>query len=81
MISKFLILLIDFYKKSISPLKPKCCRFEPSCSSYAIEAIRVHGALKGSALAAYRILRCNPLCKGGYDPVPEKKSKNKDKPL
>lgn len=78
---RFLIFLINFYKRNISPLKPKCCRFEPSCSSYAIEAIQVHGAFKGSALAFYRILRCNPLCKGGFDPVPQKKSKNKNKPL
>jgi len=75
--SRILINLIKFYQKSISPLKIPCCRFEPTCSAYAIEAIRIHGSLKGGALALWRILRCNPLCKGGYDPVPEKKKKHK----
>lgn len=51
-----------------------CCRFTPTCSQYAIEAITTHGALKGSILSLKRILRCHPLCKGGYDPVPEKKN-------
>ena len=72
---KLLIKLIRFYQKCISPLKLPCCRFTPTCSEYAVEAIRVHGSLKGSALAIYRILRCNPLCKGGYDPVPPKAKK------
>ncbi|MBR4072513.1 MAG: membrane protein insertion efficiency factor YidD [Clostridia bacterium] len=71
--SNLLIKLINFYRRNISPLKRSCCRFEPTCSAYAIEAIRLHGAFKGSLLAAYRILRCNPLCRGGYDPVPEPK--------
>ena len=56
----------------ISPLFPDSCRFYPSCSQYAIEAIGKFGAIKGMALAMYRILRCNPFCRGGYDPVPEK---------
>ncbi|MBO5200995.1 MAG: membrane protein insertion efficiency factor YidD [Clostridia bacterium] len=73
--SNLLIRLIRFYQKNISPTKLPCCRFEPTCSAYAIEAIRVHGAFKGALLAIYRILRCNPLCKGGYDPVPPKKEK------
>lgn len=72
---KLLILLIDFYQKNISPAKPSCCRFRPTCSEYAKEAILVHGAFKGAMLGIGRILRCNPLCKGGYDPVPEKKCK------
>ncbi len=75
MLSKFLISIVKFYQKNISPLKIACCRFTPSCSAYAIEAIKIHGAFKGTALAVYRILRCNPLCKGGYDPVPSKKQK------
>jgi putative membrane protein insertion efficiency factor len=75
--SKILIWLVSFYQKCISPLKIPCCRFTPSCSAYAIEAIRVHGSLKGSLLAIWRILRCNPFCKGGYDPVPEKKAKKR----
>ena len=69
--SKILIKLIRFYQKNISPLKIPCCRFTPTCSAYAIEAIQVHGAIKGSALALWRILRCNPFCRGGYDPVPQ----------
>ncbi|MEE1053673.1 MAG: membrane protein insertion efficiency factor YidD [Acutalibacteraceae bacterium] len=71
--SRFLIWLIKIYQKHISPRKIPCCRFTPSCSAYAVEAIRVHGALKGSILAIKRVLRCNPFCKGGYDPVPPKK--------
>lgn len=69
---KLLIALIKFYRKCISPLKLPCCRFTPTCSQYAIEAITVHGAFKGTLLAIWRVLRCNPLCKGGYDPVPPK---------
>ena len=70
--SKLLIGLIRFYQKNISPQKISCCRFTPTCSAYAIEAIQVHGAFKGALLSIYRVLRCNPFCKGGYDPVPEK---------
>ena len=70
-----LIFLINIYRKYISPLKKPCCRFTPTCSEYAIEAIKVHGAIKGSCLSIIRILRCNPFCKGGYDPVPLKKKK------
>ncbi|MBO5321471.1 MAG: membrane protein insertion efficiency factor YidD [Clostridia bacterium] len=71
--SKFLIGLIKFYRKCISPLKLPCCRFTPTCSQYAIEAITIHGAFKGTMLAIWRVLRCNPFCKGGFDPVPENK--------
>ncbi|MBO4433055.1 MAG: membrane protein insertion efficiency factor YidD [Clostridia bacterium] len=69
--------MIKLYSKAISPFKPPSCRFIPTCSQYALEAIRVHGAFKGSALAAWRILRCNPFCKGGYDPVPPKREKKR----
>ncbi len=62
--------LIRFYQYCISPLKPACCRFTPSCSEYALEAISMHGACKGSIMAFLRLIRCQPLCKGGYDPVP-----------
>ncbi|MGN1112854.1 MAG: membrane protein insertion efficiency factor YidD [Acutalibacteraceae bacterium] len=72
-----LIWLIRFYQKNISPRKKPCCRFTPSCSQYAVEAISTHGAFKGSFMAIWRILRCNPFCAGGYDPVPEKKVKGK----
>jgi putative membrane protein insertion efficiency factor len=67
-----LIALIKFYKYFISPLLGNNCRFYPSCSSYAIEALRLHGAVKGSYLAARRLLRCHPFNAGGVDPVPEK---------
>ena len=70
MIKKIFIGVIKFYRMYLSPLKPPCCRFYPTCSAYALEAIQKHGAFKGTALAIYRILRCNPFCKGGYDPVP-----------
>lgn len=75
-VSYLLIGLVKFYRKAISPLKIPSCRFTPTCSQYAIEAIETHGAFKGSALACWRVLRCNPFCKGGYDPVPPKKQKN-----
>ena len=65
-----LILPIRFYRKFISPLTPPTCRFTPTCSQYAIEAIRNHGPFKGLALAVWRILRCNPWGGSGYDPVP-----------
>ena len=70
-----LIWLIRFYQKNISPRKKPCCRFTPSCSQYAVEAISTYGAFKGTFMAIWRILRCNPFCAGGYDPVPEKKVK------
>ncbi len=69
---KILIALIDFYKRHISPALPPACRFSPSCSQYAREAIELHGAFKGSLLSIWRVLRCNPFGKGGYDPVPPK---------
>lgn len=67
-----LIVFIKFYRRAISPFLPGACRFTPTCSSYAIEAIGRFGAIRGSLLSMYRILRCNPFCRGGYDPVPEK---------
>lgn len=67
---KLFLFLIRFYRRNISPLKQPCCRFIPTCSQYALEAIEKYGALKGSWLALRRLLRCHPLCKGGYDPVP-----------
>lgn len=66
-----LIGMIKFYKKYLSPLKRnKCCRYIPTCSQYAVEALQKHGPFKGSLLAIWRILRCNPFSKGGFDPVP-----------
>ncbi len=67
---RILIAIVRGYKKYISPLLPPSCRFTPTCSEYAVEALQKHGAWKGGWLAVWRILRCNPLCKGGYDPVP-----------
>ncbi|GKS82398.1 putative membrane protein insertion efficiency factor [Ligilactobacillus pabuli] len=68
---KILIFPIRLYQKWISPLFPPSCRYYPTCSNYAIQAIEKHGAL-GFLMAMARILRCNPFIRGGYDPVPEK---------
>ena len=65
-----LLALIWLYQRLLSPLFAGSCRFEPSCSQYARQAVILHGALKGGLLALWRILRCQPLCRGGYDPVP-----------
>ena len=72
-----LMKVIRFYQIAISPLKPPTCRFYPTCSHYGLEAIKVHGALKGSWLTIIRILKCHPFHPGGFDPVPEKKEKRK----
>lgn len=69
---KFLIAGIRFYQRYISPMKRAKCLYIPTCSQYGLEAIQKHGVCKGSILAIWRILRCNPFSKGGYDPVPEK---------
>jgi hypothetical protein len=71
---KILITLINFYRRFISPLFLPSCRFQPTCSQYALDAINIHGSLKGSFLAIKRILRCHPFSIGGYDPVPTKKN-------
>lgn len=71
---RFLLFLIRVYQKGISPAHPPCCRFTPTCSQYALEAIERFGVCKGSWLALRRLLRCHPFHKGGYDPVPPKKS-------
>lgn len=68
--AEILILPIKFYKFAISPLLPPTCRFTPSCSQYAIEALRKHGPFKGSFLTIKRLLRCHPWGGSGYDPVP-----------
>ena len=62
---------IEVYRKRISPLNPPACRFRPTCSEYARTAIERYGSLYGSFLAAKRLARCHPFCRGGYDPVPE----------
>ena len=73
---RFMIWLIGLYRKFISPLKPPCCRFTPTCSAYAIEAFKKRGFFVGLILTVGRILRCNPFFKGGYDPVPERGLRN-----
>lgn len=67
---RVIIFLVNGYRKFISPLFPAKCRFTPTCSAYMIEAVQRYGALRGSWLGVKRIFRCNPFCKGGYDPVP-----------
>lgn len=64
------VAVLRFYKRFLSPLLPRACRFEPTCSVYAREAIERHGLARGIALAAKRLLRCHPFHKGGLDPVP-----------
>ncbi|MCE5285259.1 MAG: membrane protein insertion efficiency factor YidD [Pelosinus sp.] len=66
---KILIFIITLYRVYISPLKPPTCRFVPTCSEYAIMAIEKYGVLRGMVKAIWRILRCNPFCRGGHDPV------------
>ena len=71
MLKKILLCSIRFYRRALSPYKWRChCMFYPTCSQYALEAIEKYGAWKGGKLALFRILRCNPFSKGGYDPVP-----------
>lgn len=75
---QILLFLVRYYRKNISPTRPPCCRFIPTCSTYALQAIEVHGALKGGLLAAWRVLRCHPFHKEKgfiYDPVPPKKTR------
>ena len=67
---KILIIMIKFYRKNISPMRSLKCPYWPTCSQYGLEAVEKYGAIKGGGLAAWRILRCNPFSKGGYDPVP-----------
>jgi len=77
-VKKLLLALIRRYRRDISPCRPSCCRFIPTCSTYALEAVEVHGAVKGGALALWRVLRCHPFHKEKsfiYDPVPPKKIK------
>ena len=70
--SRIFIFLIRLYQKYLSPRLGKNCRFMPTCSQYAVDALRIHGFIKGSLLALWRIMRCNPFGKSGYDPVPPK---------
>lgn len=72
MIARTLIAIVRLYQSLLSPLLGPRCRFYPSCSHYAVEALQRHGAIRGSGLALRRIVRCHPLNPGGIDPVPEK---------
>ena len=78
-VKRLCLWLIKGYKVYISPNLPPACRFVPTCSEYAYTAIERFGVIKGGALSLWRIMRCNPLCKGGYDPVPEKSGQEKSK--
>ncbi|GAA0224819.1 membrane protein insertion efficiency factor YidD [Saccharothrix sp. NPDC042600] len=73
-VTRALLLPIHFYRRFISPALPPTCRFHPSCSTYAVEALTVHGPLRGSWLALRRLLRCGPWHPGGLDPVPPRRT-------
>lgn len=70
-VTALLVLLVSAYRVGLAPHLGPCCRYEPSCSAYALEALRVHGPWRGVVLGARRVLRCHPFRAGGYDPVPE----------
>ena len=72
------IWIVRFYQVAISPYTPASCRYEPTCSNYALEALKIHGLFSGGILAVRRIFSCHPWSKGGYDPVPEIKKENKN---
>lgn len=75
--SRLIAALIRFYRSTVSPARPPCCRFIPTCSAYALEAVELHGACKGGLLAIRRILKCSPLHRQAsieYDPVPPKRA-------
>jgi putative membrane protein insertion efficiency factor len=70
---RVLIFLVRMYQATLSPFIGRQCKFQPTCSNYFIQAVEIHGAVKGSRLGLWRILRCNPFTKGGFDPVPLEK--------
>ncbi len=69
-VRRFLIFLVRVYQLVLSPYLGRQCRFVPTCSNYFIEAVRKYGSIRGGAMGVWRILRCHPLARGGYDPVP-----------
>ena len=74
--ARVLVALIGVYRRFLSPLLPRHCRYEPTCSAYAIEAIKVHGAIRGTVLAVRRVARCHPFHPGGIDRVPARRASN-----
>ena len=76
--ARLLLLLVTAYRRGVSPLLPARCRFAPTCSAYAAEALRVHGALRGTWLAVRRVGRCHPFHPGGHDPVPPRRGSMSD---
>ena len=74
LMARLLTTIVRFYQRAISPILPPSCRYTPTCSAYAVEALQMHGALRGSALAVKRIARCHPFCEGGFDPVPPRRN-------
>ncbi len=80
MAKKCLLFLIELYQTYISPLKGRTCRYYPTCSQYAKEAIMIHGPVKGLFLGFWRLLRCNPFSYGGYDPVPSSREERPTRP-
>ncbi len=75
--ARLLVACIRIYQRTLSPLLGNHCRFYPSCSQYAVEALQIHGVFRGTAYAAWRLLRCQPFCKGGHDPVPAPRARTK----
>ena len=73
MLTKVLVFIIRVYQTNVSPLLPRTCKYYPTCSEYARQALLIHGPLKGLLLASWRLARCNPFSYGGYDPVPPRK--------
>jgi len=69
-VKRLTLALIRFYQRYVSPSRPPACRYQPTCSHYGYEAIQRHGVLKGSCLMLWRLIRCHPFSRGGYDPVP-----------
>jgi putative membrane protein insertion efficiency factor len=78
-VKRLLLAPISAYQRWISPSLPRRCRYEPTCSAYAAQAVRRFGVLRGAVLAAWRLLRCNPLSHGGVDPVPERFTLRRDR--
>ncbi|RVW02338.1 membrane protein insertion efficiency factor YidD [Rhodococcus spongiicola] len=74
--ARVLIFLIELYRTYVSPLRLPTCRFTPTCSEYAVDALRTHGAIKGSALTVVRLVKCAPWHPGGWDPVPERRGRH-----